>query len=362
MVDGRWSSDVDGTGTLSGTFPLRSGEWQGAAGQTAIGKAFLGVSYVGEKTPEVMLEAGPIWTKSFDEESGMLTVGAAGLWSYFDRRRVMSVAGLADPAMDVLTLTGNQLGLIAKNLIATAQGHTGGSLPIYAISDASLGGIGTVHTRTYYGYELATIGERLRQLTEIASLGPEVQFQPRFSSTDGRYVQWLMRIGAAGMVYPYRLTQEAGQPWVFDYSVPKSPVSNINIETDGSKVTFRSWAQGAGDSEQRLTTYDEDLTLVNGNGFALLESLAPATNTDENTDILHAKSQSDLAVNARALDTWTLSVARDGSPNPGMYRVGDWCAVRTKNHVYIEDGDHVMRIVKVSGDQSAVVQLQAAPA
>ena len=36
-------------------------------------------------------EAGPIWSRTYDWEAGTLTLGAAGLWSLWDHRKVVKV-------------------------------------------------------------------------------------------------------------------------------------------------------------------------------------------------------------------------------------------------------------------------------
>lgn len=357
-LKGSWSNAVDGTGSLSGSFPLRSGEWPTAGSDISPGKAYLAVAYVDDKDNETFLEGGPLWTSDYDDTNGTLQADAGALWTYYDHRKLIQVLAANQNAVDVeATYSANQLGLIAKRLIELAHTHTGGAPPIVLPSDADLGGAGSAHSRTYPGYELGWVGERLRQLTE-GDEGPEIQFVPRRRSDDPRFLEWVMRIGTE----PDLMLTQSGPAWVFDRTVRKSPIAGINVKRDGTKMTFRSWAAGQGQAEGRPIVAVEDLSLVNDYGFALLESEASATDSVSSTSILQSHATLDLLAHGRQIETWTMRVARDGRPNVGQIRVGDWCTARVKDHVFIPDGNHELRIVGVSGEtDNNFVELQMAP-
>lgn len=356
LVDTRWSSTITDDGTLEGSFPLRSGEWPSARADAAPAKQYLAVAYIDDSGDETMLAAGPIWTSRYDDTTGVLQVGAAALSSYYDHRKVMPV--LADgenPAEASVTYDAAQLGLIAKRLVELAHSHTGGELPVVLPSDADLGGAGTTHTRTYPGYELGWIGERLQQLTEVDG-GPEIQFAPRRRTDDARYIEWVMRIG----VQPTMLLTQAGAPWLFDRTVPQSPIQAISVDTDGSGQTFRSWAAGQGEAEGRPIIYEDATELVDL-GWPLLESEIASTDNVSDEDTLRGHAREDLAHGAAPIETWTVTVDRDARPNVGRYAAGDWCSLRIRDHDYLPDGDHDMRILSKSGDTSASVTLQMVP-
>lgn len=356
LIDSRWSSTISDDGTLEGSFPLRSGEWSTARSDSAPAKQFLAVSYVTEAGDETFLAGGPIWTSRYDDSTGVLQVGAAALSSYYDHRKVMPVlAAGANPAEATVTYTGAQLGLIAKRLIELAHTHTGGSLPVVLPSDTDLGGAGTTHTRTYPGYELGWVGERLQQLTEVEG-GPEIQFVPRRRSDDPRYIEWVMRIG----VQPTMLLTQAGAPWIFDRTVPKSPIRSINVDTNGSEMTERSWAAGQGEAEGRPIVFEDSTALVDA-GWPLLESEVTSTDTVSDDATLRGHARADLAHGSAPIETWTVVVDRDARPNVGLYSAGDWCKVRIRDHDYLPDGDYDMRILFKSGDASASVTLQMVP-
>lgn len=354
LVGGSWSTPLGEPGSLEGSFPLGSGEWKSARSDAAAGKAFLAVAYVNAAGDETMLEAGPIWKNSCPWETEVLSLSAAGLHSYFDHRKVLRVLAAGESAQDVSeTYTGAQLGLIAKQLVELSQSHTGGNLPIVLPSDAELGGAGTTHERTYPGYELAWVGERLKQLSEVEG-GPEVQFVPRRRSDDPRYIEWVMRIGVA----PSMLLTQSGRPWSWDSSVPQSHVRGISISSDGTRMAFRQFAAGQGQAEGRPIAMVEDLSLVTGSAnFALLEGEVGATDSVEDPTLLPQYASAALSYSQRPIESWTVTVSRDGMPTVGQLRPGDWASFVVRDHVYIPDGTYSMRILNIAGGESDAVTL-----
>lgn len=357
FLNSRWSTDIEDDGSLEASFPLRSGKWKTSRSDAAPAKSFVVIAYIDDRDDEYMLAGGPIWTSRFNEDSGELAIGAAGMSSIFDHRKLIPVlAADEDPAKASVKYDTQQLGLIAKRLIELAMAHAGGELPIVLPSDAALGGEGSAHTRTYPGYELATVGERLTQLSDVIG-GPEIQFQPRRRSDDPRFIEWVARIAtdATG-----GLLSQSGPDWTFDRSVPRSPVKGIDINTDGSGMSFRSWAAGQGEAEGRPIVFETSNDLVDL-GWPLLDSEVTSTDTVTSKATLRGHARADLAANARPIETWTVKVDRDATPHAGRYRPGDWCSVKVNDHAYIPDGSYRMRITAVSGTDDTTVSLSMAP-
>lgn len=353
-----WSNAFDGPGTLDGTFPVSARKadgskyWPDILSDTAPAKQFMAVSYTDSLGVETFLEGGPIWTTNHNDPAGTFQIGAAGLWSYFDHRKVMPVLAAGDnPALATVAYTTAELSLQAKRLVELAASHTGGDLPIVLPSDADLGGVGSAHVRTYPGYELGWTGERLRQLIEVEG-GPEIQFVPRRRADDPRFIEWVMRIG----VPPSMMLTQSGSPWVFDRSVPRGGVLELSVATDGSQQSFRSWSSGQGDAETKVIGRAEDLTLVNA-GWPLLENEVTSNDNVVLLATLDAAAGEDVARGSRPLRTYTLKVDRDARPNVGQYRPGDLATIRVKNHDTLPDGDIEVRIVSLSGDTSAQVSV-----
>lgn len=354
LVGGSWSTPLGEPGSLEGSFPLASGEWKSARSDAATGKAFLAVAYVNAAGDETMLEAGPIWKRNCPWETSVLSLSAAGLHSYFDHRKVIPVLAAGQTPSDVEeTYTAAQLGLIAKRLVELAQKHTGGSLPIVLPSDADLGGAGDTHERTYPGYELAWVGDKLKELSEVDG-GVEIQFVPRRRTDDPRFIEWVMRIGVA----PTGLLTQSGRPWSWDTSVPKSHVRGISIAEDGTKMAFRQFAAGQGQAEGRPIAVAEDLSLVAGvSNFALLEGEVSATDAVDDPDLLPQYAFAALAYSQRPVESWTATVSRDGNPTVGQLRPGDWASFIIRDHPYIPDGTYPMRILNIAGGDTDAVTL-----
>ncbi|WP_311208718.1 MULTISPECIES: hypothetical protein [unclassified Aeromicrobium] len=358
LPSGDWSTDIEDDGSLGGTADLSSREWRWSRADAAPGKCFLAVAYVDGFGAEHWKAGGPIWTAKFNDAASTLTLGAAALSSYFDHRKVMPVlAASANPAKAHTNYETARLELIAKRLIEDSRAHVGGDLPIVFPTDEELGGEGTERVRNYLGYELGWVGTRLRQLSEVIG-GPEFQFEPRRRADDPRFMEWYMRLGTAdsGML----LDQGAGE-WVFDRSVPKSPITDIDVDIDGSVVSFRSWAPGQGEGEGRPIVYEQDLSRVTGEGWALLESEVSSLDTVSVESTLRGHARTDLAARAKPIETWTLKVDRDAEPHVGRYRAGDWCVVRVRDHIYIPDGDYGMRIVAIGARGTDPVEVSMAP-
>lgn len=366
LSDGTWSTPLGEAGQVGGSFPLRAEEtiadieagregrklWPTARSDAAAAKSFLAVAYVNAAGDETMLEAGPIWKTDFDHVSGVLSLTAGGLHSYFDHRKVIQVLAAGENAADVsVTYSAAQWALVAKRLVQLAQTHTGGNLPIVLPSDADLGGAGTTVEQTYPGYELAWVGDQLKQLSELDG-GPEIQFVPRRRTDDPRFIEWVMRIGVA----PSGLLVQSGKPWLWDASVQKSDVRSISISTDGTKMAFRQWAAGQGQAEGRPIEVAEAADLIAA-GFPLLEGEVAATDAEDDPAVIAQYASTALAYSQRPIESWTATVSRDGLPTVGQLRPGDWARFRLQDHIYMPDGEYDMRLLNIAGGDSDTVTL-----
>jgi hypothetical protein len=353
LTNTSWSAPLGEPGSVEGAFPLGSDEWPTAHSDATVAKSYLVVAYVNAAGDETLLEGGPVWKLDFDHVTEVLRVGAAGIGSIFDHRKVMKVLGAGeDPAGASVTYTGKQLGLIAKRLIELTISHAGGNLPIVLPSDAELGGAGTHIEEVYAGYELAWVGDKLKGLSERDG-GPEVQFVPRRRSDDPRYIEWVMRIGTADTKM---LLTQSGQPWAWDTSVPKSDVRGISISADGTKMALRQWASGQGEAEGTPIAVDTASELLAA-GFPLLEGQVTAVDAEGDPVVLNQYVSAALAYSQRPIESWTATVSRDGRPMVGQLRPGDWARFIVRNHRFKPDGDYDMRIMAISGGDSDTVNL-----
>jgi hypothetical protein len=364
----RWSTSFDYgvAGTIEGSFPLRdvdpdTGEqtWPDARADAAPGKSYLVVSYVDDAGDETFIEGGPIWTSRYSDATGVLQIGAAGLSSYFDRRKALDIPAIEageSPALTKLQLYTDNLRLSARDLVfAVTDGVEGGTIPVVLPDPGDLGPDPTLEPdtiETIYGYELSWVGAVLKSITDRED-GPEIQFVPQRNAADPRFIEWAMLIGDP------MLTQ-TGPPRQFDRTVQGADVRDIDISADGTGVAQRMWAAGQGEAEGRPIVYEDNDALIDL-GWPLLEGEVASSDTVPDEGTLGQLAAESLAKSARPREAWTITISRDGRPNVGSIRPGEWASVRVRNHDYLPDGDHSMRMLAMSGSgDSGDVQIVAA--
>lgn len=294
-------------------------------------------------------EAGPIWSRVYDWKAGQLTLGAAGLWSLFDHRKVIPVLAAGQTVQSVTTtLTGADLGDVARGLVALAQTHVGGNLPI-VLPDARPG---SANTETFPGWSLLELGDQLRQLTQRQSAAPDIAFRPRRRGDDRRFMEWVMVTGTGAAP---QLAQ-GGDDWVFDTTARKSPVVGIGTDEDATAMGMRGWETGNGTEVSTLISVAEDDTLIDL-GWPLLE-VEENRSTVEEQATLDGYAAQLLARNARPVEVWTLSVYAEAAAE---VQAGDYAVVKTKGHPWLGTGSHRMRVQKKSGDLTDTVVLTMYP-
>lgn len=353
ITGGTWSLIIDDAGSLTGTLQLADPTVAAlrprATAEAA--RCFLAAEWVpSDGSDATILEAGPIWTHSYDDDTRTLKIGAAGVWSYYDHRKVLPVLTAAAATL-TSTYTGLSLGTIAKRLVELAHTHTAGQLPIVLPTDET----GTA-ARTYPGYELSWTGEQLRALTQVDG-GPEIAFIPRRKASDGRYLEWLMQVGTTAAP----LLTQPGQDWVWDTTVPGGYASRINVDVDGTRLASRAWVPGAGYGESRPMAIADDTTLTSG-GWPLLEVEDTGHDTVEDATTLAGLAAQLAVISREPWETWSLQVRAGAIPTPGQYRPGHWARVGiAADHPYLPGGDHRGRIVRIDGDDQGNAKVQFQP-
>lgn len=313
-------------------------------------KCFLGVSYGSQ-----VIEAGPIWTRSYNAETGILELNAAGIWSVLDRRKAIPGAGLLPGAAVTrmaITLKNLTLGSIARELvrISLEDNPYGGQLQIEL--PPKLTG---VNTRVYQGYDLGWVGDRLRQLTEVQN-GPDIRFQPYFTNGDPSRISWRMVVGSDAQP----LLSQIGEDWVWDASAMESGVTGLSVVEDATELAAKAWAPGSGQDANMLLRSALDTTLVDA-GYPWTE-VDSASKDIEDLTVLQGYANQTQADASRPWETWTLGVRADTDPKLGLYLPGDWAQIRTpEKHPIIRQATHRVRIMSIDGSDSATVKLGLAP-
>jgi hypothetical protein len=346
-----WSLVMDDAGTMQVTMPLADAD-VAALNPYLIAepcRCFLAVAYNDPDGGETFLEAGPIWLHKYDGASKQLTIGASGVWSYYDHRKVLPVLAAGVNPATVTTEIVASLGTTAKRLVELAHTHANGALPIVLPADIA----GSV-TSTLPGAEMHDVGQSLRDLSQLES-GPEIQFRPRRREDDGRFLEWDMRIGTD--VQPLLFQQ--GADWTWDTSAATSSASSINVSRDAAKVGTRVWMQGAGTDTTTLFGR-ADSTLLTNAGFPLLEVQGSGQEQNTSTASLNSAARGLLRKSNRPTETWTVTVRRDETPRVGQYAIGDWASLTIAGDPYLPDGTYRTRITSI-GDQGDDIALGLAP-
>lgn len=315
----------------------------------AAARCFLAVEQDGR-----IREAGPIWVHRWNDERGVLTLGAAGLWSLFDHRYVLPLLeneqALSLTSVSRATSTHGPLALggIARALVQQAMIHLGGDLPVVFDPAVTAGS----HVETFPGYKLLRVGQQLRELTQRETGAPDIRFSPRRNPDDPRFLQWVMSTGTEAQP---QLAQ-AGADWYFDRSAPRSPVLGIDVDHDATVMGMRGYGVGNGSEEGTMITRVFDTTLVDA-GYPLLE-VEESRPSVEVPETLIGHTLALVARSARPVEVWRMKVHARATRE---IRAGDYARVVVRGHAYLPDGDHRVRVRRISGNASDVVTLEVYP-
>jgi hypothetical protein len=306
-------------------------------------------SFLAVELDDWVQEAGPIWSRSYDWVQGQLTLGAAGLWSLFDHRKVIPVLAAGQKVQSVKTvLTGADLGEIARALVAQAISWTGGNLPLVLPAARP----GSTNTETFLGWQLLTLSDQLTQLTQRAAAAPDIRFQPQRNPSDGRFMQWVMQTGTGAAP---QLSQ-VGDDWVFDTTAPRGPVLGIATDEEGTAMGSRGWTTGNGTDEDTIIGTAYDSTLVDA-GWPLLEQENQHSEVEVQATVDGYAAQL-VGRAARPVEVWKVTVTAAAARE---VLAGDYAQVVTKNHPWLGSGTTRMRVQKKSGDLTDRVVLDMYP-
>ena len=342
VVKGPWKKGLNAPGTISITVAANDPDIENLElGNVATpGKAFLAII-----ENDVVMEAGPVWVHDYDRDAGTLELAAAGLWSYFDHRVLLPVLAAGQSPVGADTNLANvTLGTIAKRLVQQAQAHTGGNIPVVFLPDET--DANPTNVRNYLGADLALIGDRLEDLTNVIG-GPDIDFAPRFTA-DRLGIEWVMRTGTKAQ--PQLGT---GTSHVWDISVSQSAVRKLNVRRTAERLVGRAWATGGRQSDTVMTARYDNPTLTDA-GFPLLESVDSSHSSVSVQTTLDSYAMEAARIGYKPISFWTFEVRADAIPQVGVYQVGDYCRLNIKGDAYLPDNftdGHLRRIVALSGDE-----------
>lgn len=345
----QWTYGVNQTGSLQVTIPIGAIEKSQLRALVDYWRISWGLAW-----GHHIWQCGPVVTYRYSDVDGppVLNVGCAGIWSLFSTKRVIANpawggANIADEAADV-TLSTLSLHTIAKRLVQHDMTRNG-ALPIVLPAD-----IAGTQERLFPGYDLAYVGERLAQLTQVID-GPEVEFRPQYTDSTRTAVQWTMRIGNPRL-------GDLGLPHAFDYC---RALTHVDEDGDGSQQQFETWVRGNGMERALLTGHYADTSLL-AFGWPKLESVDGAHTSATEQNILDGWAQADVTTYKRGITRWSGRVRIDGtdgrdnttgSPTLDTVSVGDNAVFKIRNHRWLPDGTSGQRILSVSsgGDLNTAV-------
>ncbi|MGM9473192.1 hypothetical protein ACS5PJ_14455 [Pseudarthrobacter sp. YS3] len=348
-----WGMRLNGAGSLDLTTralseDLRNKDLRNA---TATKKNYLAVAY-----GNTILEAGPIWKRDYDARTGVLKLGAAGLWSFLDKVKALNWAQITagtEVTRTSLDLTGLSRGSIAREIVRLSifGNPNNPGLPI-VLPPLETG----THDRHYKGYTLPWVGDLLRKLTAVDN-GPDIAFRPRYDGADPTRIEWVMTHGSEAEPLLY----QAGDDWTWDGSTEESGVSDIGTKEDGSGMADRVWQPGAGSELAMKLATAQDLDLIRYAGYPWTEADA-ASKDVEDAAILQSHADAAMAAARRPVETWDMTVRADTSPVLGKYSPGDFAHINVpKGNPMIEAGNRRVRIMAIDGDNTQTVKLTPAP-
>lgn len=254
-----------------------------------------------------LLWAGPLIPRRRTPATNTIEISASGLWAVFDRRVLARLGDwdYTDPRADVI-LTYRSLPGIALDIVRTAIDRPHGELPLVLPRLDTSGD----HERSYYGHELATAGERLKQLTELDD-GPDLHFHPRYRA-DRSGIEWVLRVGEPHLTQP-------GIEWYFDYG---GNLADYGWDEDGSVMASTVLVPGDGIERGRLIGAAADTTYPNA-GWPALDYVVTDHGSVSDPATLAGHARGYLAAYRTGITRDTAIVRTDTPPTLGTYQVGD---------------------------------------
>lgn len=317
-------------------------------------------------------QAGPVVGESYSDGQSNTTVSGTGLWGFLTNKRLLvnparaTLAGVgaadADVAFAPTSATnvseigtpipaGNRdlsLHTIAKRIVQTIEGAAGGDLPIVYPDD-----IAGAAQRTYPGYDLASPGQRLTDLTGVIG-GPEIEFRPSFvDDTTRQFIQHTMRIGndQDPVALGHLGNLSFAQAWDYGKALVK-----LDISRDGSNKSTRDFERGNGLNRDIVVGF-YDSPISASPGSLLLETVGSSHTSSDNKTELNGYAQSAVVTNAMSTPTFTAEVRIQGddqqgrltrSPNLASMENGDNFVSHVTGHRRLTDGTYYFRIINMS--------------
>lgn len=209
------------------------------------------------------------------------------------------------------------------------------------------------HVRTYGAWNVNNISGKdiFDKLTGVQD-GVDMQFRPYMA--DSAHVRSKFVAGSDEEQY---LPSENGEPLRF---IIHDGAGNLeNVEVAYSKPYQRVYATGAGEDQEVLTAFAEDLSTVNRSDGLALHELAMSDTDDDNIVLLTRDANARLDSLKTPVMQFTGEFDENDSMSPrvGLIHPGEPCVIDMQGYPDIPDGLYKTRIMELSGDESSRVKV-----
>lgn len=263
-----WTSELRETGDLRSTIPA-SPEAAGLWEASQAGRAMVAVEWA-QAFSRRILWASPVVARDLGETA--LVVGGSGMFGHLGRRLLLpDVAASAIATTPGMTFTGD-MGTIMAKALAQVLALDEGDLPI--VLEAYRTG---TRTQTYYGYEMASVAQRISELAEHID-GPDFALLPRFADgPDYLRIVWDFTTGAETTP---QLNRAADTPIVVDGTAPgQNTVKGLSWSESAGGMGTHAFAKGAGIETATVIRSATDTTLT-GQGWPRVDVVTSSDAAD----------------------------------------------------------------------------------
>ena len=280
-------------------------------------------------------QAGPIQRvipiRTDTARDSYLSVEARGLWSLLDERPV-GPAGTTVWTAESADTTFGPLSwrTIVKRLCEQMEAWADSGLPL--VYEADIAGTNTV---TYRGYDLARVGERIYDISQLRD-GCDVEIRPRLTA-DRKTLEWLLVTGD-----PY--LGQSGSPHV--WASGSDLLSVVPILDAGSQATDHV-VTGQGTERGRLIASARNTALTAAGGPRRWAVYAEHGSTTD-VAVLAEYAQAYAEAYGAPLSNWTAVVRASGSgPVLSTFEPGDDGLFMIVGEPWLPEGDYRRRIIDI---------------
>lgn len=293
--------------------------------------------------------AGVITRRKYTKATGELALELKDVWWILGKRMLIE-HGPNNAEKTILTWTDRSLGTIIKKLVQEAMWT---DRPWYALPIVLPSDVAGAHSRTYYGYNFATITDAIGDLMATSG-GPNVDFVPSWS---GEFLRLTLRTGSLG-----------GGVWEYNLDAPDSGMYDVAATEDADSITTNAYALGEGSEKNMLVRSHPDLS----------GSLPAIEKTESYKDIskvaeLSALAEERIRTQSGPTEQFEASIRKDGEPGPSgeqvfglptvdQLRLGDSIRTLNDSDEFLPTGANMHQVIEFSGSiRDPLVTLQFQP-